>query len=81
MEIQEMIEVLHHAEKGGAVECRLRTNADTWGEANPILWNFNAYDYRIKPEPKKRPMTRGEVLYMVTTTPGMVVSSDAVTPD
>lgn len=30
-------------------------------------------DYRIKPEPKKRPMTRGEVLYMVTKTPGMVV--------
>lgn len=31
------------------------------------------YEYRIKPKPKKRPMTRGEVLYMVTTTPGMVV--------
>ena len=30
-------------------------------------------EYRIKPEPKKRPMTRGEVLYMVTTTPRMVV--------
>jgi hypothetical protein len=28
---------------------------------------------RIKPEPKTRPMTRGEVLYMVTTTPGMLV--------
>jgi hypothetical protein len=30
-------------------------------------------DYRIKPTPSLRPMTRGEVLYMVTTTPGMVV--------
>lgn len=29
--------------------------------------------YRIKPTPSLRPMTRGEVLYMVTTTPGMVV--------
>ena len=28
--------------------------------------------YRIKPTPRLRPMTRGEVLYMVTTTPGMV---------
>jgi hypothetical protein len=30
-------------------------------------------EYRIKPKPKMRPMTRGEVLYMVTTTPGMVI--------
>jgi hypothetical protein len=28
---------------------------------------------RIKPEPKTRPMTRGEVLYKVTTTPAMVM--------
>lgn len=37
---------------------------------------FNAVDgiqYRIKPETVTRPMTRGEVLYMVTTTPWMVV--------
>lgn len=29
--------------------------------------------YRIKPAPRLRPMTRGEVLYMVTTCPWMVV--------
>jgi len=29
--------------------------------------------YRIKPKPRTRPMTRGEVLYMVTTTPAMVL--------
>lgn len=34
---------------------------------------FDSCQYRIKPEPKTRPMTRGEVLYMVTTTPAMVV--------
>lgn len=33
----------------------------------------DAFDYRIKPEPKTRPMTRGEVLYMMTTTPAMVL--------
>lgn len=27
----------------------------------------------LSPEPRTRPMTRGEVLYMVTTTPGMVM--------
>ena len=34
------------------------------------------YKWRIRPTPKKRPMTRGEVLYMVTTTQGMVVIQD-----
>lgn len=29
--------------------------------------------YRIKPEPKMRPMTRDELLRFVTTTPGVVV--------
>jgi len=43
------------------------------------MWKIdqpNFYDsdlYRIKPEPRTRPMTRGEVLYMVTTTPAMVL--------
>lgn len=36
--------------------------------------NFDEYtEYRIKPEPRMRPMTRGEMLYKVTTTQGMVV--------
>lgn len=34
---------------------------------------FDSCQYRIKPEPKTRPMTRGEVLYMMTTTPAMVL--------
>lgn len=29
-------------------------------------------NYRIKPEPKTRPMTRGEALYLMTTLPAMV---------
>ena len=43
-----------------------------WTEAPSLDWVEFAC-YRIKPEPKMRPMTRGEVLYKVTTTPGMVV--------
>jgi hypothetical protein len=39
---------------------------------------FDDYsEYRIKPEPRMRPMTRGEVLYKVTTTPGMVVRNES----
>jgi hypothetical protein len=43
------------------------------------MWNVvleplfgHGFEYRIKSEPKKRLMTSGEVLYMVTTTPAMV---------
>ena len=45
----------------------ISTNDNFMGE------HCDSLEYRIKPEPKKRPMTRGEVLYMVTTTPGMVI--------
>ena len=49
-----------------------RKNID--GEWKPIdeLLTGSMDDLCIKPEPKTRPMTRGEVLYMVTTTPAMV---------
>lgn len=45
----------------------------TWSPLGPDHDWDTTYDYQVKPEPKMRPMTRGEVLYMVTTTPGMVV--------
>ena len=34
---------------------------------------FNQNKYRIKPEPKKRLMTREEAIYLSTTTLGMVI--------
>ena len=50
----------------------LEESSGRWVTHDPS--NFLASTtYRIKPALKKRPMTRGEVLYMVTTTPGMVV--------
>ena len=35
------------------------------------------YQYRIKPEPKKRIMTLGEILYFVTTNKGLIVRTDS----
>jgi hypothetical protein len=45
-----------------------------WLELSPFeaYWDDSLL-YRIKPELAMRPMTRGEVLYMATTTPAMVV--------
>lgn len=48
-----------------------------WHDASDPRW-YSDVDYRIKPEPKTRPMTRGEVLYMVTTTPAMVSTFDGL---
>lgn len=48
---------------------------EKWVEVlNPVF--LDDFDYRIKPTPTTRPMTRGEVLYMVTTTPAMVVKEN-----
>lgn len=53
-----------------------RSESGTWYDL-PCPSFDGTVDYRIKPEPITRPMTRGEVLYMATTTPGMVTH----TPD
>jgi len=45
---------------------------DNWISITGPAW-VGGDKYRIKPTSILRPMTRGEVLYMVTTTPGMVV--------
>jgi len=50
-------------------------DSDTWEDLEQGRNASFRYDldYRNKPVPSTRPMTRGEVLYMVTTTPAMVV--------
>ena len=62
---------------GDGEEIEYLDHRGEWGraglEACPFL---DESTYRIKPTPKRRPMTRGEILYMVTTTPGMVVIQD-----
>ena len=47
-------------------------NSIGWYIANNPIWD-ESQKYRVKPEPRTRPMTRGEALYMVTTTPAMVI--------
>jgi len=72
---------------GAEIELRRRCHRDNWDKLLSDA-NFESGDinWRIKPTPKKRPMTRGEVLYLVTTTPGMVVSrttesAETILPD
>lgn len=67
---KELAPIIQAYGEGKSIETRV-SHIAPWIELSvPPEWSDNQ-DYRIKPEP--RPMTRGEVLYMVTTTPAMVV--------
>ena len=45
---------------------------DVWQDVSWPEWNDTTH-YRIKPEFKKRLMTRNEILYFILTTPAVVV--------
>ena len=68
MEIQEMIEVLSKAKKNEKgeyinVECRSKRDIDdNWGVASNPIWDFADLDYRIKPEPKRVPLTKEDLI-------------------
>lgn len=54
MTIPEMINVMKACEEGKTIQCSYRGENAWIGAANPI-WDWDKYDYRIKPEPKYVP--------------------------
>ena len=53
MELCEMIKVMQHYEDGGEVENKEKHSDDAkWILACPV-WNWDSFDYRIKPEKQK----------------------------
>lgn len=56
----EMIAVIEHHKKGGRLEMRIKYNIDgrpgEWKDARPVCikWDFDTFDFRIKPEPVVR---------------------------
>jgi hypothetical protein len=46
--------------------CEWQMSNGSWSET-AVLECMDGRNYRIKPEPKTRPMTRGEVLYVLST--------------
>jgi hypothetical protein len=73
--VKELLPVFQAYADGKEIEFLDRGRWIGFKENNPPIW-MDGVIYRIKPEPKKRLMTRGEVLYKVTNTPGMVVRQD-----
>lgn len=54
MTIDEMIAVLQGAKDGKVVQCRRRTQSGmVWLDAVSACWDFNDYDFRLKPEPRE----------------------------
>lgn len=70
---KELAPIIQAYGEGEAIETRTHANGAPWVELSvPPEWS-DEQDYRVKPETFTRPMTRGEVLYMVTTASAMVV--------
>jgi hypothetical protein len=68
MEIQEMTEVLSKAKKNEKgeyinVECRSKRDIDgDWEVVPSPVWDFPSLDYRIKPEPRRVPLTEQDLI-------------------
>ena len=63
MEISEMIEILQRAEKGEVVECKDKNlHSNNWYITHEPIWDFSEFDYRIKPEPKRVPLTMQDLI-------------------
>lgn len=68
---KELAPIIQAYVEGKEIESRPEGLDYPWAIANNPKWSDGS-SYRIKSVPSTRPMTRGEVLYMLTTTTGMV---------
>lgn len=75
---KELAPIIQAYAEGKKVEYRA-PYARTWTAIENPEW-ADCHDYRVAAEPKKRPMTRGEILYKITTTPAMVARFNAGDP-
>lgn len=58
--IQEKIAVMQAAADGKKIQCS-QARVGVWVNTEIPLWDWNNYDYQIKPEPKLRPWNPEEV--------------------
>lgn len=74
-DLKDRIKVMQHFADGG--EIQVGSNNE-WGETDLPSWNWQRFNYRIKPEKKKRLRTAKELLGKVITKDGeylMIVSA------
>jgi hypothetical protein len=61
MNHDEMIAVIQAHKEGKKIEISWKGDKE-WDLLDSALWNFNSFNYRIKPEPKYRPFTLQEAV-------------------
>jgi len=60
MNTKEKIKIMQAYDDGKEIECSYKKKND-WDINMSPSWNWADFDYRIKPEPKKRPITPQEL--------------------
>ena len=89
MTTEEMIEVMQAYERGEEIEARLANYEDRWGDANAPLWNWECFEYRIKPKETKfrvgdvlvrleregEPLERGDIYRIVKITGSFILAT------
>lgn len=60
MTYDEMIAVLQAAKEGKKIQFKLRQESVREYEDTFPIWNFDGFDYRVKPEQKLRPYANAE---------------------
>jgi hypothetical protein len=64
MTTKDIIKVMQAYVDGKTIQIRLSVSDDKWEDSKAIEpnWNWYQYDYRIKPEPKYRPLKPEELI-------------------
>ena len=58
---EEIISVVQAHSEGKVIELKIKRTGDKWEITEAPVWNFDDFDYRVKPESKVRPYTFDEV--------------------
>lgn len=67
MSIDEQITVMQAYKEGRIIECKPKyKKEDVWEVLQEPVWNWQDFNYRVKPEPKHRPYTEEEIMKAVT---------------
>lgn len=69
---KELAPIIQAYGEGKKIQCTGKGSDSDWKDINCPEW-LDDTDYRIKPEPKRRPMTREEMLGFVAHHPHIVV--------
>lgn len=72
MTTKEMIEVMQAYERGEQIEYRGR-GSNNWLLSTPPIWNWEYFDYRVKPKPKYRPYKNAEEFLQAQKEHGMYI--------